>query len=119
MIPRDVEGEMIAALKGALSGVHVSTRVPNPRPVSHVRVRRVGGTGQNLVQERPMVLVECWAGSSVAAFELAAKCFGVLDAAYCGPGNRPGAPINLPDPNTDSDRYQFHLMPYINLKESP
>lgn len=116
MIPRDVEGEFIAAL--ASLGVPVRTRVPNPRPASHVRVRRIGGTGTNLVQERPMVLVECWALGSAAAFDLAARAYDLVDAAFGGPGTRPSSPVNLPDPNTDSDRYQFTVSPIFNLKES-
>lgn len=115
MIPRDVEGEFIAAL--APLGVPVRTRVPNPRPPSHVRVTRTGGDGVNLVQERPVVLVECWAPSSTAAFDLAARAYGLVDAAFCGPRDRPSSPVNFPDPATDASRYQFVVSPIVNLKE--
>ena len=118
MRPRDVEGQAVALLKAALPGVYVATRVPNPRPVQHVRVRRTGGTGINLVQERPQLLIECWAADSVAAFDLAGDCYVVLDAEFCGPGNRPSSPTNNDDPNTSSPRYQFTLTPIVNLEES-
>ena len=70
-----------AALVGYLATkvtVPVSTRVPNPRPASFVRVQRTGGAGQNLVQERPVVLVECWAATDTAAWALAVKAWGAL-----------------------------------------
>lgn len=117
MRPRDVEGELVALLNAAID-VPVATRVPNPRPVAHVRVRRIGGTGRNLVQETPMVLVECWAADSVAAFDLAGDCYAVVDAALCGPGSRPSSPVNLPDPETESARYQFTVLPIVNLRSS-
>lgn len=116
MIPRDVEADALTVL--APLGVPVSTRVPNPRPVAHVRVQRAGGTGANLVQERPLLLVECWGASSVDAFELAARAYGLLDAAFCSPGNRPSSPVSNPDPHTSSVRYQFTVSPIVNLKES-
>lgn len=116
MIPRDVEGEVIAALSSL--GVPVATRVPNPRPSEHVRVTRVGGDGVNLVQERPVVLIECWSSNSVAAHDLAARAYHLVDVAFCGPGTRPSSPVNFPDPATDASRYQFVVSPIVNLKES-
>ena len=120
-----------AALVGYLStkvGVPVSTRVPNPRPASFVRVQRTGGAEQNLVQERPVVLVECWAATDAAAWALASTAWGALQ----GRGDKTSgsveftpsttgalsSPVNYPDPSTSSARYQFTAELIVNLKES-
>lgn len=114
MRPRDVEGEVISVLASAVSA-EVRDSVPNPRPAEYVRVRRIGGTGRNLVQETPMLLVECWAVTSAGAFELAAHCYDVVDEAFCSSRVRPSSPVNLPDPATEDHRYQFSFMPVVNL----
>lgn len=116
MIPVDFEGVLVAALNDALPEPF-ATRVPSERPVAFGRVRRTGGTGINLVQEKPMVLVECWAPDSVAAFDLAARAYGVVDT-FCSVGNRPSSPINNPDPDAPGARYQFTATPVVDLKET-
>ena len=121
-----------AALVGYLAtkvAVPVSTRVPNPRPASFVRVQRTGGASQNLVQERPVVLVECWAATDTAAWALAAQAWGALsgrgsfvhNAVEMSLANDEAvsSPVNYPDPSTSSARYQFTAELIVNLKESP
>ena len=124
--PGDVEGALIALLRAAL-GVHVSTRIPNPRPDRHVKVTRAGGNRANLVQERPLLIIECWGPDSVAAFDLAADAWSALDAANGTvvngvpidlPRDSLASPINMPDPDTSSPRYQFTAQPYARLKET-
>lgn len=120
--PVDIEGEIIALLRGPL-GVHVSTRVPNPRPTSHVRVTRAGGSSRNAIQSDPRVLVECWAPDSVAALDLARMAYGLLWAHYGAAGTWGGRasltePVNFPDPSTDSARYQFIAQITTNLESA-
>ena len=105
----DVEGIVIQLL--APTGVRRATKVPNPRPVEFVRVSVTGGSG-GLILDVPSVLVECWAGSTVRAGELAREARSLLidsrfdvvsgwqvygiDCAY---------PAYYPDET--SERYQF------------
>ena len=120
--PGDVEAAFVSLLSPL--GVHVSTRIPNPRPVSHVKVTRAGGNRVNLVLERPLLVLECWAGTSVEAFDLAARAWQVLDAAEGSTvagvtfGSMSlASPINMPDPDTTSPRYQFTAQPFARLLE--
>ena len=122
--PGDVEAAFVSLLSPL--GVHVSTRIPNPRPVSHVKVTRAGGNRVNLVIERPLLVLECWAGTSVEAFDLAARAWQVLDGASGSvvngialdfPTNSLASPISMPDPDTSSPRYQFTCQPFARLLE--
>ena len=121
--PGDVEGALIVLLRPVL-GVHVSTRIPNPRPDRHVKVTRAGGNRANLVQERPLLIIECWAPDSVAAFNLAADAWQVLDGAEDATVNGVtfgsmslASPINQPDPDTTNPRYTFTAQPFARLLE--
>ena len=121
--PGDVEGAFITLLRPAL-GVHVSTRTPNPRPDRHVKVTRAGGNRANLIIERPLLIVECWGPDSVAAFDLAARAWQVLDGAEDSTVNgitfgsmALASPLNMPDPATTNPRYQFTAQPFARLLE--
>ena len=123
--PRDVEALIVAYLDPLLAA-KVSTRIPNPRPVELVRVQRIGGTRQNIVQERPLILVECWGASSVSAFTLASQVWGLLDAlddttaqdAWFHAAEL-SSPVSLPDPSTASPRYQFTASMVVHLTKEP
>ena len=117
----NVEAALVALLRGPLA-VPVSTRVPNPRPTSFVRVQRVGGDALNLVQERPTVLVEAWAATDLASWDLASKAWRILsgreplESAGVEFGERSlSVPVNYPDPATTSARYQLTTKMTINL----
>lgn len=112
--PPDVEGAAVTMLNAALTPP-VSTRVPNPRPATFVRITRAGGQGRNLAQSDARLLVECWADDSVAAFDLARLAYAHLWAAR---DSYMGAvwvtrvdltdPVNFPDPALPAaSRYQF------------
>lgn len=123
--PANLEAALVVLLKGPL-GVGVSTKVPNPRPPSFVRVGRVGGASLNLVQEQPVALVECWAPTDLAAWNLAAAAWQILSgreplvAGSVELGERIlSAPVNYPDPATSSSRYQFTVQPILNLVKEP
>jgi len=125
LAPQDVEGAFITVLRAA-TGVHVSTRVPSTRPDRHIKVTRAGGTRWNLITERPLLIVECWAPDSVAAFNLASQAWAALNAAdgsvvngiaLALDDNSLSAPINQPDPDTTNPRYQFTAQPYARLHE--
>ena len=122
---RDVEGLLVACLDPLLTP-KVSTRIPNPRPAELVRVQRIGGTRQNIVQERPLILIECWGASSVSAFALASQVWGLIDAlddttaqdAWFHAAEL-SSPVSLPDPSTASPRYQFTASLVIHLTKEP
>jgi hypothetical protein len=110
----DIEGVLVTHLK-PLVGVSVSTRVPDPRPASFVRLRRVGGTRRDLVTDSALIVVECWAADSVAARDLGARTLAHVhempDVEVSGASIRRvvevGGLQSFPDPVTDSPRYQF------------
>lgn len=100
----------------------VGTRLPNPRPTKFVRVQRTGGTQQNMIQERPVLLLECWGGTDTEAWLLAKTCHEALQ------GRTPlehngveledrsvSSPVNYPDPSTASPRYTFTLETTVSL----
>lgn len=118
----DAEAANIAYLSGLLpSGVVVATQIPRSSrgelafPDRMVRVTRTGGPAWSVAHDGPTILVECWAATSTAAWELTGACRDLLlalDNTLVGPvwlSHRAegGGPVNYPDPRTDHPRYQF------------
>lgn len=121
LAPVDVEAALVSALASP-----VSTRVPNPRPASFTRVTRTGGDQRNLVQSDVQVLVECWGPDEASAFGRARSAWAVLWASR-GSFLAPGVwvsraeltePVNFPDPDTASPRYQFVARLTTGLSEA-
>ena len=113
--PVDVEAAVVSLLDGSTSA-NVATAVPNPRPTGgYVRVTRAGGGQRNLIQSDSRLLIECWHDDEVSAFDLARRCWALLWAAqdsFISAGVYAtridsGEPVNFPDPDTGSPRYQF------------
>lgn len=110
----DVEALLVRVLP-ALVGVDVSTRVPNPRPDSFVRVKRVGGGRRDYVTEEPLVVVECWALTEPAASALGrltqAHVFALAQTSdggdYVRAVREVGGLQAFPDPTSSTPRYQF------------
>lgn len=113
LAPVDIEAAFVTYLNAQLTPP-VSTRVPNPRPASHVRVQVVGGEVTNVAMDAPRLLVECWAPTSTAAALLARQAWariaetpGTTVAGVFVSRVRSSRPVNFPDPDTTSPRYQF------------
>lgn len=120
----DVEKAVVMALDSL--PVSVGTRVPDPRPASFVRVGVVSGGPLATAVEAPVVLVECWAVGSVAAFDLARDAWALLtslEKTFVGDAwvlsVQASRPVNLPDPLTASDRYQFPATVRVALNPAP
>lgn len=120
---KNVEAAVVALLRAqpALAGVHVGTRIPNPRPAQHVRVQRTGGNQRNMIQERATLLVECWGGTDTQAWLMTVAAHETLDGR--NPLEQNGieleerevsSPVNYPDPSTASPRYTFTLTTTVN-----
>lgn len=108
-----VDSTLVAALGAVLAPVPVSTKVPNPRPVTFVIVRRVGGTRAGLVADEALITVEAWADTDPAAHDLAQIArarLGALEGTVAGGvtiyrvGESSG-PQDLPDPDSNQSRY--------------
>ena len=127
MRPADVETALVAWLKDTRTpAVRVSTRIPNPRPSSFVRVRRIGGNLANPYQERVLMQIDCWGDTDQVAWDLAADVWQRMDYAIqeqVGVGTwvaQTGlsSPIPNSDPDSGQDRYIITANMVINLEES-
>lgn len=67
----DAVGLTVTYLAQIVAPVHVGSRVPKPRPVQFVQVRRVGGLAQPPVRDRARLDIFCWANTDPAAWALA------------------------------------------------
>lgn len=108
----DVEAFAVTYLRSKITGATVATRVPTTMPAQMVRVSRAGGAARDLVTDSALLLVECWAESSVAASELARLCRAHLLAAARASNLVTkvvdvSGTVSLPDPATNNPRYQF------------
>lgn len=102
--PPDIEATLVTLL--TTSDVSVHTQVPNPRPAKFIRISRAGGSRRNLIQDQPLIIVECWASSGTAAFGVAQDAWSTLDTTY-GDDADLSSPVWFPDPDTSQARYQF------------
>ena len=84
--------------------VHVSTRMPSPRPEKAVRVTRTGGGRTNVGMDAPQVLFECWASSDYESSELA-RITRALVGSMDSFGSEMGSVVNYPD-GSGLPRYQ-------------
>lgn len=102
-------------LRPLAGGVSVVTKVPTQRPVSFVKLTRVGGPRRDLVTDSPMVVVECWAGTDYEAGELGrliqAHAFALYQTetpdGYVRAVREVAGLQSFPDPLSGSPRYQF------------
>lgn len=116
-----IERILVAYLTPLMDGAWVGTRVPNPRPERLVRVDAAGGPRQNIRQDRSMVTVQAW-----AQYDADLLMAEVRDLLHDMPGRQVtvpttagfesvqiysctevGGPTNLPDPETQTPRYQM------------
>lgn len=99
-------------LSAQFPGVPISSRVPNPRPDRFIRVSRAGGP-RDWAQDKPLILVECWAPTEPEAAADADLAYAVLAAVnYTEPDQATfwdgGAIVSFDDPAvTNQSRYQF------------
>lgn len=100
-------------LRTVLATVAVGTKVPNPRVVPFVLVRRLGGVRRNLVTDEPLISLECWDADDAAAQNLAQLARAhmgalqgvVLDGTTVYRVDEISGPQDLPDPLSAQPRY--------------
>src|SRR5699024_2495459 len=114
--PPDVEGMVISYLTSRLDGVHVSTIYPREDSSLAVRVSVTGGEVTGRVVASPRVLVECWASSTVAAQQLAARVYALWTAWEDVYRVEADLPVSHKDVNRmDLSRYQFLATVYTRM----
>lgn len=80
----DVEARAVSLLRVKLDGVHVSTRIPNPRRDRMVRITLTDTQRRDIALQVARLTVECWGPDSVSAFDLAVDAEAALHAAQQG-----------------------------------
>lgn len=96
-------------LRPLMAGVHVGSRVPNPRPAEMVLLRRLGGARRNPIVDAPRLDIQVWAADDARAGDL------LRDARYHlarMPEHVPevrtveeeSGPTLIPDPPSDTPR---------------
>ncbi|AKU15748.1 hypothetical protein [Luteipulveratus mongoliensis] len=135
MKPAPLEQALVAHL-GPLLSVPVASRVPNPRPPKFVHLFRSNGSRRNLVQADPILIIRCWAADKVVdgvtvrgdadAWALVSATYDALDALQYQSSPLPLGvfvvdarltdPVNFPDPESGTSRYQFLATLTTNLK---
>ena len=105
----------------------VATKVPPRRPETFIRVLAAGGA---LTAEyslaAPSAIVECWAATTDAAYDLASAAWERLRATAgteLGPGlwiqeARLTLPVDFPDTQSGSPRWQFIFTPTVAQEET-
>lgn len=112
----DIEALLVSAVAADL-GVPVSTRIPDERPDTFIRLVRVGGTRRGLVTDAAMVVFECWAPTGLAASTLArnARAFvhsldgEMVNGEWIRRVVDITGPQFYPDPESGASRYQFTI----------
>jgi len=117
----DVAAAVIAGLEAELAArsntTPVRSRVPDPRPATFVRVRRIGGPRRNLVVDDATVVVEAWAADEASGHDLAQLCRGIVHS-FAGSTiadttiyrvDEIAGPGLLPDPVSEQTRWTFTL----------
>lgn len=129
MSPVDIEAAIVACLTaGVPAEVDVATAVDSDvespgETASYIRVTALGGDPRTLIQSVPRALIECFAPSETAALDLARLAYGLLWAAQNSwlddetwvSSIGLTDPVNFPDPDTKSARYQFIASPIASL----
>lgn len=119
-----VEQALVMYLR-TVTGEHVGTKIPSPRPATFVRLSRMGGGRRNLVQSTPTLLVEVWGSEDppTSPWPLTKQVWEALagaDEVDLPLGvevmrSSITEPANYPDEATGSPRYTFIFSPTINL----
>lgn len=122
MRPPDLEAALIAILSPLAS---VATRLPADRPALFIRASRTGGARRDIIRSDSAFLIECYALTSKAAYDLCAAAYGLLDAAqhssvagvWLGSASlQDPVPIDNPDVPTHN-RYQIWASLRVALQE--
>jgi hypothetical protein len=112
----DAEAVVIDYLDDQLDGdVPVSLTIPTTRPDEFVTVQRSGGPRLNMVADRPVLLVECWAQGATRAKAIAEEARALITAmrgqviggVTIYHVNDAAGPSYLPDPSSTQPRYTF------------
>jgi hypothetical protein len=111
----DAEALVVQHLTGVLTGVLVTTDVPENKPDTFLTVQRIGGIQQNRVMDGPLLVFQAWANTKADAYDLAklarAYVFAMPGNSYSGTWvykvSEVGGVGYLPDPDSSLPRYQF------------
>ena len=100
----------MSSMKSAIAAISrlypTSSDVPENRPGEFVRIMRVGGVSADIVIDKAMLSVECWANSTQRADEMADEVYIVLatgeaDGIYSASIN---SKYSSPDPESGQPR---------------
>lgn len=104
-----------------LFGIHVGSRVPDPRPSEFVTVRRGGGVRHDLVVDAAQLLIESWADQPETAHDnaqivrayLHALAGQVVDGVTVYRVEELSGLADLPDPLSNQPRIVFTVLVHV------
>ena len=79
-----VEAKLVAYLSNVLN-CQVVADVPKPRPARFVSIERTGGGSSDVVIDRPIVAIQCWASTRAEALNLAQEVVSAMDVVAAQP----------------------------------
>lgn len=108
-------------LRTEMSDTTVIGQLVETRPAEFVLVRRAGGQQATVTTERPLIIVESWAATDVAAHDLGQTCRAhcqrlrgqTVDGIQFYRVAEVGGFVPLPDPASDQYRYTFLIEAHV------
>lgn len=116
----DATAIVIGRLRTALPSLTFHHEIPNPRPVTFVRIFRTGGPRANLVVDGAQITIESWAADIDVAMTNAQTVRGrllaiheqIISPAICRVDEFSG-PAELPDPVSTSRRITWTVVVWV------
>lgn len=114
----DVEAALVTWLTTRLSARNAAAKVKTKRvagdPSRLVRLSVTGGSRAHLIEDRPVVVFECWEAKEPAASDLAKIVRAevqsldntLVGGTYLSWRSEVSRPVSYPHPDTDIPRYQ-------------
>lgn len=115
LAPADAEAQVVADLDAQYAArslsATVGTKIRDPRTDTFTKVILAGGD-EGYFSTDPMLILECWAPTETAAWDLCSVTVALVNSlpdrlGICSGVDHVGGPANEPDPDSNTPRYVF------------